>query len=257
MARAHCIALLLAASPITACVSASDGPGPGEASSAFGTERASCESFLDCKEQHLDEPDFPGRWTCERNACVFQRAPEQSLKPWLPEVGGADCAAEWRAGLSPCDRVKDKYLVVRKSAHNLALCDRGALVKSVRIGLGSGNGDKELEGDLRTPEGVFYIPRKNTVSEFRHSMLLSYPDAEDAERGLRAGKITSGQRDAIVTAQANCAEPPQSTPLGGQIMLHGGGAGFDWTWGCVAVSNPAIDELFAAVRAGDTIVVRP
>lgn len=238
---------------VSACASSEpESEDVGASEGALG----SCSSFLDCKQ--LDEPrDCPGRFSCRNQACVYECSPESALEPWDPSVGATDCRAEWAAGLSPCDRVKDKYVVVRKSAHNLALCERGELVENIRIGLGSEPGDKEREGDNRTPEGVFYVPKKNPQSAFRRSFFLSYPDAADAERGLRAGMISRAQYDAIVSAHGRCAEPPQTTALGGLIALHGGGAGFDWTWGCVAVSNVAIARLWSQIDVGDTIVVRP
>lgn len=88
------------------------------------------------------------------------------------------------------------------------------------------------QGDRRTPEGEFYIFTKNDKSAFYLSLGVSYPNIEDAERGLRDGMITRGQHDAIVRATRNKRTPPQNTRLGGTIYIHGNGASSDWTWGC-------------------------
>ena len=88
--------------------------------------------------------------------------------------------------------------------------------------------------------------------------MLSYPDVADATRGLQSGLITQSEYNAIASAQANRTEPPQNTNLGGLIEIHGqGGAGQDWTWGCIAVANSVIDILWPVLGLGDTIIVVP
>jgi hypothetical protein len=186
---------------------------------------------------------------------------ETASATWDSTVGSADCAAAWGsagAGLSVCDTTKDDYIVVHKSKRNIALCNNGALVANFQGGLGSSpSGDKVQQGDAKTPEGVFYIPRVVDPSSFYKAFLLSYPDKDDATRGLAASIITATEKAAIDAAQTNCQEPPQSTGLGGYVELHGGGGDSDWTLGCIATANTAIDQLMAVVGAGDTIVVVP
>ena len=180
---------------------------------------------------------------------------------WDPSVGIADCSDAWgKAGekLSPCDTVKDDYVVVHKSKRNVALCKSGKLVKNIKSGLGYAPvGDKEKEGDGKTPEGVFYVPRLLPSSSYYKAFLLSYPAIEDAKRGYAAGLITNNERLTIESAHAACTEPPQYGPLGGELEIHGNGSKSDWTLGCVAVENSAIDLLWSAIGVGDTIVVVP
>ncbi|MFN2577459.1 MAG: L,D-transpeptidase family protein [Pyrinomonadaceae bacterium] len=76
---------------------------------------------------------------------------------------------------------------------------------------------------------------------------LSYPNAAHAKRGLRDGLINRAQYDSIMRALKTQTAPPQDTPLGGDIYIHGNGAGSDWTWGCVALENADVRELFYAV----------
>jgi hypothetical protein len=210
----------------------------------------------DCTNGGLVEGDCEGRWTCVEHACVWACYPASILKPWDESVGTADCSDAWQAGLSSCDRTPDNYVVVHKSAHNLALCNAGALVDNIYVGLGE-SGDKQWEGDHRTPEGTFYIARKIASSEYHRALLVSYPTVADADRGLAAGRISHAEYDQIARAQAACTEPPQNTALGGLVELHGGSGGVDWTWGCVAMSTRNIDRVYAALALGDTVIILP
>jgi murein L,D-transpeptidase YafK len=176
-------------------------------------------------------------------------------------VGASDCMVAWGtagSGLSPCDTVKDDYIVVHKSARNLALCNSGTLVANYQAGLGfAPTGDKVQEGDGKTPEGVFYAANLLPNSSYYKAFLLSYPDSADAARGLSSGLITQAQKTAIDTAQANCTIPPQTTQLGSYVEVHGRGGTSDWTLGCVAIADTGIDALWAAIELNDTIVVLP
>jgi murein L,D-transpeptidase YafK len=117
--------------------------------------------------------------------------------------------------------------------------------------------DKKRQGDRATPEGDFYIFTKNDRSAYFLSLGLSYPNIEDAERGLRDGLISRVQHDAIVNAIKRKAKPPQNTALGGDVYIHGNGASSDWTWGCVALENEDMRELFDAVNVGTPVAIKP
>jgi hypothetical protein len=180
---------------------------------------------------------------------------------WDPSVGIADCAAAWGVAgekLSPCDTVKDDYVVVHKSTRNVALCNAGKLVQNMRSGLGTAPSGAKLQlGDGKTPEGVFFVPRLIPDSTFYKAFLISYPSLADATRGLSSGLISNGQRQQIQSAHAACVEPPQDTPLGGNIELQGNGGDRDWTAGNVALDDPNVDMLWAHIGVGDSIVVLP
>ena len=136
------------------------------------------------------------------------------------------------------------------------LYSNDALVRLYRIGLGTDPvSDKTLEGDRRTPEGEFYVFTKNELSSYYLSLGLSYPNLEDAERGLRDGLITQAESDKIIDAIHQKIEPPQKTALGGDIYIHGNGSLTDWTWGCVALDNENMLELFNAVPVKTTVVI--
>ena len=149
-------------------------------------------------------------------------------------------------------------IIVKKAQRKLFLYSGDKLVRTYRIGLGlSPVGDKVRQGDRRTPEGDFYIFTKNDKSAFYLSLGISYPNAPHAERGLRDGLITKAQYNTIMQALDAHKAPTQNTKLGGDIYIHGNGAGSDWTWGCVALENDDIRELFNSVTVGTPVTIRP
>lgn len=160
--------------------------------------------------------------------------------------------------LSDLPEMKNPKLLVTKSERKLEVFDGKDLVRTYRIALGSTPvGDKEIEGDGKTPEGEFYIFTKNPQSSFYLSLGLSYPNAEDAKRGLEGNLITQEEHDQILAAIEKKAMPLQNTALGGEIYIHGNGDLADWTAGCIAVSNTSIKELFDALPVGTEVVINP
>ena len=149
-------------------------------------------------------------------------------------------------------------IVVKKAERRLFLYDGNKLVKTYRIGLGlSPKGDKVRQGDRRTPEGDFYIFTRNDKSAFYLSLGVSYPNAPHANRGLRDGLISKSQHDTIMRALKLKKTPPQNTALGGDIYIHGRGASSDWTWGCVALEDKDMRELFDAATVGTPVTILP
>jgi murein L,D-transpeptidase YafK len=154
--------------------------------------------------------------------------------------------------------VEKPHIVVYKKDRKLELYSDKTLLRTYRIGLGFNPvADKQREGDGATPEGDFYVFVKNNKSAYYLSLGISYPNVEDAERGLRDGLITKAEHDAIVDAIRKQTAPPQYTKLGGLIYIHGHGAKSDWTWGCVALENDDIKELYDAVSVGTPVTIKP
>lgn len=153
---------------------------------------------------------------------------------------------------------KNPRIMVRKSERKLELYSDNVLLKTYKVGLGLNPvADKKQEGDRCTPEGEFYIFTKNNKSAYYLSLGLSYPNAEDADRGLRDGLITKAEYGAIRAAIGKKKMPPQNTRLGGEIYIHGHGAGSDWTWGCVALENEDVREIYDAVSVGTPVTIKP
>ena len=168
----------------------------------------------------------------------------------------SDDGAQHRAALKL--PLKDPRIVVIKSRRLLELYSHGSVVRTYRVGLGLNPvDDKRRQGDRATPEGDFYIFTKNDKSAYFLSLGVSYPNIEDAERGVRDGLISRAQHDAIVKAIKRKTAPPQHTALGGDIYIHGNGASSDWTWGCVALENEDIQELYNAVGVGTPVTIKP
>ncbi|HEX8852651.1 MAG TPA: L,D-transpeptidase family protein [Pyrinomonadaceae bacterium] len=149
-------------------------------------------------------------------------------------------------------------LLVLKARRQLILFDGERALRLYRIGLGTSPvGDKEREGDRRTPEGDFYVCVKNAQSAFYLSLGLSYPNEEHAARGLRERLITRAEHARITRALRRKRTPPWTTALGGEIFIHGRGSQSDWTWGCVALDDPDMKELFDAVPVGAPVRIEP
>lgn len=152
----------------------------------------------------------------------------------------------------------DLRIVVLKTERRLMVYRGTSELHNFRIGLGNTpTGDKEREGDGKTPEGTFYICAKNPKSRFYLSLGISYPDTADAARGLHAGLITQAQHDKIVSAQKNKKSPPWDTALGGEIFIHGHGSSRDWTLGCVALEDAEMKILYDLIEVGTAVEIRP
>ncbi|MBI2145887.1 L,D-transpeptidase family protein [Candidatus Woesearchaeota archaeon] len=152
----------------------------------------------------------------------------------------------------------ERKIIVRKESHTLGVYLNDTLLKEYRVALGhnylgfDSTGDKQYEGDGRTPVGEFYVTLKVPNTRFYKALLISYPDTQDARRGLESRLISRAQHDAIVAANRSCMMPPQNTELGGWIEIHGRnqpGIG-DWTIGCVALTDAEMDEVYEFARAG-------
>ncbi|MAL97912.1 L,D-transpeptidase family protein [Hydrocarboniclastica marina] len=136
-------------------------------------------------------------------------------------------------------------VVVKKSERQLVLLRDGEPVRRYRISLGDNPvGHKLYEGDRRTPEGQYVLDWRNHESRFYKSIHISYPSPRDRE-----------------LAEAWGLSP------GGSIMIHGlpneagdlafAYEGLDWTEGCIAVSNEAMDEIWQLVHDGTPITILP
>lgn len=135
--------------------------------------------------------------------------------------------------------VRADHVVVRKSSRSLQLIRNRETFASYRVALGfAPNGHKVRDRDGRTPEGVYWIDRRNPRSAFYLSLGISYPNAID-----------------IARSRALRADP------GGNIFIHGEpnageyARGTDWTAGCIAVTNPEIEEIWATVPNGTQITL--
>jgi murein L,D-transpeptidase YafK len=149
-------------------------------------------------------------------------------------------------------------IVVAKQARRLDLLSGSRLERSYAVALGRNSAlDKSVEGDEATPLGEFYICAKNPRSRHFLSVCLSYPNAEDAQRGLAAGLISAGEHEQILAAIRARRMPPQHTRLGGEIYIHGRGVHDDphGTRGCIALNNGDMQDLYDRVGIGTSVTI--
>ena len=126
----------------------------------------------------------------------------------------------------------------------------------------NGFGFDHHEGDGKTPLGIFHVAWINPNSRFHLFFGLDYPNQEYAEEAYRRKLIDFDAYYAISTALHRGELPPQDTPLGGNIGIHGLGNGSrlihettNWTQGCVALTNEQIDQLAQWVTLGTKVVI--
>lgn len=125
------------------------------------------------------------------------------------------------------------------------------------LGSNSRSGDKEAQGDRRTPSGNFYVCTLNDQSAYYLALGLSYPDIADADRGLKEGIITQEEYDAIAAAINKKEKPPWDTTLGGAIEIHGNRYEGGGTAGCIAVDDEVMDILWQYCVLGVPVTVGP
>ena len=134
-------------------------------------------------------------------------------------------------------------IVIEKAARRMQLYQDGAVVRTYRIALGfAPEGDKDRQGDGKTPEGEFTIDRRNDRSAFHLSLGLDYPRKEHRVRATEAGLDPGG--DIFIHGQ------PNAVPDG--FKLKG-----DWTAGCIAVTNAEMREIWAVTPVGTRVEIRP
>lgn len=136
-------------------------------------------------------------------------------------------------------------VVVEKSKRTLTLLKQDREVRTYKIALGRDPvGAKVRQGDNRTPEGIYYVDYKVRNSVYHRALHLSYPNPDDVERARALG-----------------------VPPGGSIMIHGmkndhlwmGDVQylFNWTNGCIALTNREIEEVWALVSPWTPVEIRP
>jgi uncharacterized protein YijF (DUF1287 family) len=166
-----------------------------------------------------------------------------------------------RVGYVRAASISDLWLKVHKAERVLYLMKGRRAIKIFRMALSPQNplGDKVKQGDGGTPEGRFFICealRKPPAARYgARSLRLSYPNIEDARRGLRKKLVSYLTYLKIVRAIRAGRMPPQKTRLGGSIRIHGGGAKRDWTLGCIALDDKDVIEIFGRVGKGARVEV--
>jgi murein L,D-transpeptidase YafK len=160
---------------------------------------------------------------------------------------------------------QDMVVVVKKSLNKMTVFYQGKPLKSFLCVSGvNTQGDKQKQGDNRTPEGQFIITDKERLNDDpylgRKWMGISYPDDVHAQKALENKLISFNQYQEIIAANEEKVQPPQNTPLGGWIGIHGGREdltkqGINWTEGCLAMQDKDLEELYGLVQYGTPIII--
>lgn len=168
------------------------------------------------------------------------------------------------SGAAPLSTAADTWLHVNTNEATLAVM-RGekVLVKMTDISVGRAGVSRERRlGDQRTPLGDFRIVKIKEDSVFHRFFIIDYPNEERAQLALNEGEIDQSTFKAIRWAVRSGRLPPQNTPLGGNLGIHGLGRGnprfhasFNWTQGCVALTNEQIDRLTPWIQVGTRVVI--
>ena len=152
-------------------------------------------------------------------------------------IGAALGAAGCSTGIPRYTGPEVTRIQIFKQQRTMQLLHHNSLLKQYAVDLGfAPEGHKVQEGDGRTPEGAYRIDRRNPQSRFHLSLGISYPNATD-----------------VVRARALGVNP------GGDIFIHGTPTVWlgqpDWTWGCIAVKNDEMDEIYAMVQTETKIII--
>jgi murein L,D-transpeptidase YafK len=167
-----------------------------------------------------------------------------SVLPGCASRQAVDPASVSARGSAPL--LADEVLV-KKSQRRLYLMRDGKPFRTYRVALGfEPDGHKQREGDGRTPEGRYLLDWRNPNSRFTKAINISYPNAQDRARAAARGERPGG---AIMIH----GEPRRrSDPALAELIRYE-----DWTEGCIAVSNLAMDEIWRYTPNGTPIEIRP
>lgn len=179
----------------------------------------------------------------------------------LPGLVAIFCAClQWASSAS----AEDTWILIDTEDRTLSVMQGEKPLrefKNVSIGRNGATGRK-VRQDRKTPLGSFRVSRINNDSVYHRFIGLDYPDLDYARRALSAGVISPSDYAAIRRAHEQGREPPGSTPLGGSIGIHGIGGGdprfhedYNWTEGCVALTNEEVDELTRWIRLGMVVLI--
>lgn len=136
-------------------------------------------------------------------------------------------------------------VVVNKAARKMYLLHDDNILREYVVDLGfAPDGAKRIEGDGKTPEGTYWIDRRNPNSSYHLSLGVSYPNASDRAKARALGKSPGGE--IFIHGEPNNAE-----------FRYRAARVRDWTAGCIAVKNHEIEEIYAMVSNGTLITIRP
>ncbi|HEV7682166.1 MAG TPA: peptidoglycan DD-metalloendopeptidase family protein [Pyrinomonadaceae bacterium] len=160
-------------------------------------------------------------------------------------------------------------VIVDQPSYKARLYQKGALVREYDVSFGQSSGPKQLQGDNKTPVGMYFVIQKHKgtfagpYGEYYggHWIKINYPNSFDAARASRQGLMNAIQAVSITKSWQERAPTLQNTALGGGIGFHGWIR--EWkndgprhlSWGCVVMHLSDVDKFFAQVPEGTMVVI--
>jgi murein L,D-transpeptidase YafK len=158
--------------------------------------------------------------------------------PGTPPVGDDRAPLEWA-------KEEPYTVVVRRSCRTVSVYQYGQWLRTYQhASFGRVPGVKLYEGDRRTPNGLYRIVGKREHPRWSRFLLIDYPNLSDIDehrRALDEGLALGGP--------------------GGEIGIHGtdkpdfNKLGIDWTFGCIALMNEDVEELYELVPDGTLVLI--
>ncbi|APE31957.1 hypothetical protein BOX17_13940 [Halomonas aestuarii] len=160
---------------------------------------------------------------------------------------------------------RERWVLVEDSEASLRVYQGNRLLERFEpVSLGRGGAKAQRQrGGRATPLGEFRVNRFNRESKFHIFIGLDYPTPTHARMALESGVYSQQDYDDYFSYYRRHGYPPQDTVLGGFIGIHGLGEGdpeihrrFNWTDGCVAVTDPQVERLSSLIDIGTRVVIR-
>lgn len=144
-------------------------------------------------------------------------------------------------------------IIIEKKKRKLVVMEQEQVLFSCSVALGFAPvGNKEKEGDGKTPEGRYFVCLRKK-GKYGPSLGISYPSVADA---LRLG-ADENLLQCIRKREGQGVRPPWGSFMGGEIFIHGGGTETDWTAGCIALEDADAETLYALCEEGTEVVILP
>jgi murein L,D-transpeptidase YafK len=141
---------------------------------------------------------------------------------------------------------KTEVIVIDKARRLIHLMHNDQIIATYRMALGTSPvGDKQKEGDNKTPEGRYFIELKHPKSEYHLGLRLNYPNKLDIEEALRKG-IKDPGKDIMIHGLPN-------NWFKRKLIKHPN----DWTRGCIAVTDREIEQIYGTIDLGTYIEICP
>jgi len=204
----------------------------------------SAELLLNEAQLLTEKGKYPEAEKKLKSIPVYLASAQEAISPVLSRYADRNQIAKWRKWVNETiesSRENGMYSIfVTKIDRKLVLYKNGTPFKTYSIGLGkNGFHDKLHAGDLATPEGKYRIIKKLPRSKYYMALLINYPNEDDLRQ------FANAKKKGLIPSRAG---------IGGLIEIHGGGKE-GMTYGCIAMENDQINELYHLVDVGTPVTI--